>query len=223
VREADVPAFDPALDQARALLSATRAYETAQAREPSREMRVLETSLPGLLVVEPAVHRDERGFFVETYREGLLADLGITDRWVQDNHSRSTRGVARGLHFQLDGQAKLVRAARGAILDVAVDIRRGSPTFGRHEAIRLDDVDMRMAYLPAGFAHGFCVLSDVADVVYRCSRYYDRDLDRAIALDDPALGIAWPDMDLVLSERDRRAPRLDQVADELPFLFEGGA
>jgi len=158
------------------------------------------TSLPGLLVVEPAVHRDERGFFVETYRENLLADLGITDRWVQDNHSRSTRGVARGLHFQLDGQAKLVRAARGAILDVAVDIRRGSP---------------------AGFAHGFCVLSDEADVVYRCSRYYDRDLDRAIAVDDPALGIPWPDMDLILSERDRNAPRLDQVADELPFLFGG--
>ena len=184
-------------------------------------MRVVRTSLPGLLVVEPAVHRDERGFFVETYRENLLADLGITDRWVQDNHSRSTRGVARGLHFQLDGQAKLVRAARGAILDVAVDIRRGSPTFGRHEAIRLDDEDMRMAYLPAGFAHGFCVLSDEADVVYRCSRYYDRELDRAIALDDPALGILWPDMELILSERDRNAPRLDRVADELPFLFGG--
>jgi dTDP-4-dehydrorhamnose 3,5-epimerase len=170
-------------------------------------------------VIEPVVHRDPRGFFVETYRENVMAELGIHETWVQDNHSRSTQGVARGLHFQLDGQAKLVRCARGAILDVAVDIRRGSPTYGRHELIPLDDEDMRMAYLPAGFAHGFCVLSEVADVVYRCSRYYDAALDTAIALDDPDLGIAWPDLDLVVSDRDRRAPRLAEIADSLPFLF----
>jgi dTDP-4-dehydrorhamnose 3,5-epimerase len=182
-------------------------------------MRLVETTLPGLLVVEPVVHRDARGFFVETYRENALAGLGIADAWVQDNHSRSTRGVARGLHFQTDGQAKLVRCARGAILDVAVDIRRGSPTFGRHEAIRLDDEAMRMAYLPAGFAHGFCVLSDVADVVYRCSRYYDPALDSAIRIDDPALGIEWPGEDLQLSPRDLAAPLLAEVADTLPFVF----
>ncbi|MEW6583195.1 MAG: dTDP-4-dehydrorhamnose 3,5-epimerase [Actinomycetota bacterium] len=186
-------------------------------------MRVVETALPGLVVIEPVVHRDPRGFFTETYRESVLAELGVDERWVQDNHSRSSRGVARGLHFQTDGQAKLVRCARGAILDVAVDIRRGSPTYGRYELIPLDDELLRMAYLPAGFAHGFCVLSDVADVVYRCSRYYDPTRDSAIRLDDPALGIPWPDMDLVLSDRDRTAPLLEEVADSLPFVFAGGA
>lgn len=182
-------------------------------------MRALPTSLPGLLLLEPTVHRDPRGFFLETYRRSVMDDFGIREEWVQDNHSRSTRGVARGLHFQLDGQAKLVRCARGAILDVAVDIRRGSPTYGRHELMALDEENMHMAYLPAGFAHGFCVVSDVADVVYRCSRYYDPQLDRAVALDDPALGIAWPDLDLVLSDRDRSAPRLAEIAGELPFVF----
>lgn len=186
-------------------------------------MKLVETSLPGLLVIEPVVHRDARGFFVETYRENVLRDLGIGEAWVQDNHSRSTRGVARGLHFQTDGQAKLVRCARGAILDVAVDIRRGSPTFGRHEVIPLDDEAMRMAYLPAGFAHGFCVVSEVADVVYRCSRYYDPQADSAIRIDDPALGIPWPDEGLQLSDRDRSAPTLAEVADSLPFAFEGPA
>ena len=186
-------------------------------------MRKVETSLPGLVVVEPVVHRDARGFFLETYRESAMRDLGIRETWVQDNHSRSVRGVARGLHYQLDGQAKLVRCARGAVLDVAVDIRRGSPTYGRHETILLDDESMRMAYLPAGFAHGFVVLSEVADVVYRCSAYYDRDLDRAIALDDPDLAIDWPSgTDLVLSDRDRAAPRLAEVADSLPFVYEAG-
>jgi dTDP-4-dehydrorhamnose 3,5-epimerase len=186
-------------------------------------MRRVETQLPGLVVVEPVVHRDARGFFLETYRESVMRDLGIHETWVQDNHSRSVRGVARGLHYQLDGQAKLVRCARGAVLDVAVDIRRGSPTYGRHETILLDDESMRMVYLPAGFAHGFLVLSEVADVVYRCSAYYDRDLDRAIALDDPDLAIAWPaGLERVLSERDRAAPRLAEVADSLPFVYGAG-
>lgn len=184
-------------------------------------MKVISTSLPGLVVLQPAVHRDERGFFVETYRQSALAEAGIHDVFVQDNHSRSSHGVARGLHFQLDGQAKLVRCARGAIVDVAVDIRRGSPTWGRYELITLDDENLAMAYLPAGFAHGFCVMSEVADVVYRCSAYYDRDLDRAIALHDPDIGVPWPLTDLVVSERDRSAPRLAEIADSLPFVFEG--
>lgn len=186
-------------------------------------MKAVPTSLPGLLVIEPVVHRDPRGFFLETYRQSTMPDLGIHEEWVQDNHSRSTRGVVRGLHFQLDGQAKLVRCARGEILDVAVDIRHGSPTYGKYELMPLDDTDMRMAYIPAGFAHGFLVVSDVADVVYRCSRYYDPALDTSIALDDPAIGIPWPDVgtDLVVSDRDRSAPRLAEIADTIPFLFSG--
>lgn len=184
-------------------------------------MRAVPTSLPGLFVIEPVVHRDPRGFFVETYRQNTMKELGVGDEWVQDNHSRSTRGVARGLHFQLDGQAKLVRCARGEILDVAVDIRHGSPTFGKYELMPLDERDMRMAYIPAGFAHGFCVISEVADVVYRCSRYYDPALDTAISLNDPDIAVAWPDlgMDLVLSDRDLGAPRLAEIADTLPFLY----
>ena len=125
-----------------------------------------------MVVIEPEVHRDDRGFFAETYRAERLAELGIGDLWVQDNHSRSTRGVLRGMHLSLGaGQAKLVRCARGAILDVAVDVRRCSPTYGRWDAVRLDDVGLRAVYLPVGFAHGFVVVSDVADVVYKCSAY----------------------------------------------------
>jgi dTDP-4-dehydrorhamnose 3,5-epimerase len=185
-------------------------------------VRAVPTSLPGLLIIEPTVHRDPRGFFVETYRQSTMAEIGVGDQWIQDNHSRSTRGVARGLHFQLDGQAKLVRCARGEILDVAVDIRHGSPTYGKYELMPLDETDMRMAYIPAGFAHGFCVISDVADVVYRCSRYYDPALDTAISLNDPDIGVAWPDlgMDLVISDRDKNAPRLSEIADTLPFLYD---
>ncbi len=183
-------------------------------------MRRVETSLPGLVVLEPIVHGDERGFFVESFRESALAKLGIHDRWVQDNHSRSSRGVVRGMHFALPpGQAKLVRCARGAILDVCVDIRRGSPTYGRWDAVELDDRSMRMVYVPVGLAHGYCVVSDVADVVYKCSDYYDPALEREISVEDPDIAIAWPAAPSALSERDRNAPLLREIEDTLPFEF----
>lgn len=183
-------------------------------------MKSVPTTLPGLIVVEPAVHGDSRGFFLESYRQDRLAQLGITDAWVQDNHACSSRGVIRGMHFALPpGQAKLVRCVRGTVVDVVVDIRRGSPTYGRWEAIELDDVSQRMVYVPVGFAHGYCVTSDIADVVYKCSQYYDPSLEREISLSDPDIGIVWPDVERNLSQRDIDAPRLRDVADELPFQF----
>ncbi|HLH65331.1 MAG TPA: dTDP-4-dehydrorhamnose 3,5-epimerase [Solirubrobacteraceae bacterium] len=179
-------------------------------------MRVVPTGLSGPMLLEPTVHGDERGFFVETFRASELAELGIAERFVQDNHSRSRRGVVRGMHFQ-PGQAKLVRCARGAILDVLVDIRRGSPDFGRWEAFELDDVAHRQLYCPDGFAHGFCVLSDVADVVYKVSAYYDPAAESGFAFDDPEVGIEWPAaLELIASERDRSAPSLSQIASLLP-------
>lgn len=187
-------------------------------------MRRLPTRLDGLVLIAPAVHRDERGFFLESFRADDLARLGVDCAWVQDNHSRSARGVLRGLHFTIGaGQAKLVRAARGAIVDVAVDLRRGSPTYGEWESHVLDDVDHHALYLPVGFAHGFCVLSDVADVVYKCSDYYDAGRERGIAFDDPDVGVEWPDLPLVISSRDRDAPLLRDVADELPFVHRPSA
>lgn len=181
-------------------------------------MRRLDTRLAGTLLLEPAAHVDERGFFVETWRRSTFEELGLDVDWVQDNHSRSVRGTLRGMHFQVGhGQAKLVRCARGAILDVVVDLRRGSPTFGEWESHRLDSEAHRLLHVPVGFAHGFCVLSEVADVIYKCSSDYDPDLERGFAYDDPDVGIEWPQLDLVVSDRDRTAPRLAEIADELPF------
>jgi len=184
-------------------------------------MRVLPTSLDGVLLLEPAVHGDERGFFVETFRANVWGELGIDVEFVQDNHSRSRRGTLRGMHFQTDpGQAKLVRCARGQILDVVVDLRRDSNTFGRWDGHELDDANLRQLWVPVGFAHGFCVLSEEADVVYKCSSYYDPATEAGIAYDDPDVGIAWPDLELLVSERDRSAPRLADVAESLTFLNE---
>jgi dTDP-4-dehydrorhamnose 3,5-epimerase len=182
-------------------------------------MRALDTRLDGLVLLEPDVHGDGRGFFLESYRENLWAEHGVGDAFVQDNHSRSRRGVVRGMHFSVgDGQAKLVRCARGTILDVAVDLRRGSPTFGGWEAFELDDDSARQLYIPVGFAHGFCVLSELADVTYKCSTYYDGAVERGFRYDDPEVGIAWPqDMALLVSERDMQAPLLREIAGELPF------
>jgi dTDP-4-dehydrorhamnose 3,5-epimerase len=187
-------------------------------------MRVLPTRLPGLLAIEPIAHGDERGFFCETYRSEWHAELGIApeERFIQDNHSRSSRGVVRGMHFHVgSGVAKLVRCARGSILDFAVDLRRGSPTYGQWEGVELDDQSMRELYLPVGFAHGFCVLSEVADVIYKQSAYYDPAVERGIAWDDPEVGIQWPlpPAELIVSERDAKAPRLSEVAAELPFSY----
>ena len=148
----------------------------------------------------------------------MLADLGIRDEFVQDNHSRSALGVVRGMHFAVgDGQAKLVRCARGSIVDVLVDIRRGSPQYGSWEAYALDDESLRLLYAPVGFAHGFCVTSPVADVTYKLSTYYDPAIETGFAFNDPEVDIRWPDVELVYSERDATAPRLSEIAAELPF------
>jgi dTDP-4-dehydrorhamnose 3,5-epimerase len=182
-------------------------------------MRRLDTRIDGLVHLEPDVHGDERGFFVESYRENAWAEHGVSGPFVQDNHSRSRRGVLRGMHFSIgDGQAKLVRCARGRILDVAVDLRCASPTYGEWESFELDDEHGRQLYVPVGFAHGFCVLSDVADVTYKCSTYYERAVERGFAYDDPDVAIAWPqDIALLVSERDMHAPLLSAIAAELPF------
>lgn len=182
-------------------------------------MRVLPTTLDGPILIQPDVLGDHRGFFAETFRADAWVAAGVTETFVQDNHSRSRRGTLRGIHFQLSpGQAKLVRCARGAILDVVVDLRRSSPTFGRWESFQLDDESMRQLYVPIGFGHGFCVLSDEADVAYKCSSYYDPATEAGIAYDDPDVGIAWPaEVEPIVSERDATAPRLADVADTLPF------
>lgn len=182
-------------------------------------MERLETRLEGLVLAAPRVHRDGRGFLLESYRRSGWGELGVDGELVQDNHSRSVRGVVRGMHFQIgEGQAKLVRCARGAIFDVAVDIRRGSPTYGEWEAFELDDERHHELYVPVGFAHGFCVVSEVADVLYKCSSYYDPELERGIAYDDPDIGIEWPpDLPLTPSDRDATAPRLREIEHELPF------
>jgi dTDP-4-dehydrorhamnose 3,5-epimerase len=179
-------------------------------------VKVLESHLDGPLLIEPVVHGDDRGFFQETFRQNVYASLGITDQFVQDNHSRSGRGIVRGMHFQ-PGMAKLVRCVRGEIFDVVVDLRRDSPAFGQWEGFTLDDVRHHQLYCPDGFAHGFCVVSEVADVVYKTSRYYDPQLEAGFAYDDPEVGIAWPQIELMPSARDARAPRLAEIAAELPF------
>jgi dTDP-4-dehydrorhamnose 3,5-epimerase len=176
--------------------------------------RRLETNLEGLVLIEPTVHGDERGFFVETFRRNELRDLGIEAGFVQDNHSRSAARVLRGLHMQR-GQAKLVRCPTGRIWDVAVDLRPDSPNYRRWEGHELDGVAHRQLFIPEGFAHGFCVLSDSADVLYRVSTYYDPELESGVAWDDPEIGIEWPIPDPVLSERDRSAPHLAEVAASL--------
>ncbi|MBB4663343.1 dTDP-4-dehydrorhamnose 3,5-epimerase [Conexibacter arvalis] len=182
-------------------------------------MRTLATRIDGLVLVEPRVFGDHRGFFAETFRADAWSAAGIDVDFVQDNHSRSRRGTLRGMHFQTaPGQAKLVRCARGAIVDVVVDLRRGSPTFGQWEAFELDDESMRQLFVPVGFAHGFCVTSEIADVAYKCSNYYDPATEAGIAYDDPAIGIEWPsEVEPIVSERDANAPTLAEIADTLPF------
>jgi dTDP-4-dehydrorhamnose 3,5-epimerase len=188
-------------------------------------MERLETRLDGPVLLKPSVHSDERGFFQETYRHNRFDELGIPDEFVQDNHSRSGRAVVRGMHFQIgNGVAKLVRCARGAILDVVVDIRLGSPTFGEWEAFELTDENFLQIYCPVGFAHGFCVLSEQADVMYKQSAYYDDALERGISYDDPDVAIAWPEgVDLKPSERDANAPLLKEIEAELPFVYQPSA
>ena len=184
----------------------------------SCRMRVLPTRLGGPALLAPTVHGDDRGFFIETWRADAWAAAGVPVDFVQDNHSRSRRGTLRGIHFQTEpGQGKLVRCARGAVFDVVVDLRRGSPTFGEWEGFALDDAGGLQLWVPVGFGHGFCVVSDEADFVYKCTAYYDPATERGIRFDDPDVGIRWPDVELQLSERDRAAPLLAEVAGSLPF------
>lgn len=183
-------------------------------------MQKLSTKLEGPLLLAPGVHGDDRGFFFESFRQSVLDDLGVGGSFVQDNHSRSRRGIVRGMHFQ-PGQAKLVRCARGEIFDVLVDIRRGSPQFGQWEGFTLDDVQHHQLYVPDGFAHGFCVLSELADVTYKISAYYDPESEGGFAFDDPEVAIEWPDeSELLASERDRSARTLAELEPTLPFRYQ---
>jgi dTDP-4-dehydrorhamnose 3,5-epimerase len=185
-------------------------------------MRRLDTRLEGPILLAPDVFGDERGFFCETYRRSTYMELGIQEEMVQDNHSRSRRGVVRGMHFSVGrGAAKLVRCGRGAIHDVLVDVRRGSPTFGQWEGFDLTDENMHVLYAPVGFAHGFCVLSDTADVLYKQDAYYTGSTDRGFKYDDPDVAIAWPlpADELIPSQRDLDAPLLSDVAGDLPFEY----
>jgi dTDP-4-dehydrorhamnose 3,5-epimerase len=190
----------------------------------SQRFDLIETRIQGPKLIQPKVFGDERGFFSETYRRNEFAELGINEEMVQDNHSRSSYGIVRGMHFQIGrGAAKLVRCGRGAIVDVVVDLRRGSPTYGEWESFELTDENGRMAYVPAGFAHGFCVTSEIADVFYKQDAYYNDATERGISFRDPKVGIQWPIPadDLQPSKRDLEAPNLEDVAADLPFVYLG--
>lgn len=196
--------------------SANASVRRDNGKRPSehREVRRRSLGIDGPIVIEPEVYLDERGFFVETFRADGWSALGIDAIFIQHNHSRSGRGTLRGMHFQAGaGQAKVVRCARGAILDVVVDIRRGSPTFGKWEALLLDEEKMQQLFIPIGFAHGFYVLSEVADVLYLCSTYYVPELERSLRWNDPDIAIAWPDDEVTISQRDAQAPLFRDLVD----------
>lgn len=180
-------------------------------------MRIIPTAVPDVLIVEPRVHADARGFFLESYHADRYREHGITDTFVQDNHSRSVAGTLRGLHAQrLQPQAKLVRVVQGAIFDVAVDVRRGSPTFLRWVGMELSAENRQQLYVPIGFVHGFCVLTDTAEVEYKCSTPYAPGDEFGVAWNDPEIGIAWPVASPLLSEKDAKLPRIADVAHLLP-------
>ena len=182
-------------------------------------MRVIATDLPGVLVIEPVVHRDGRGFFVETYHADRYREHGIAAPFVQDNQSRSAHGTLRGLHLQLQRpQGKLLRVIEGEIFDVAVDVRRGSATFGRWVSVTLSADNFRQVYVPPGFAHGFYVLSPIAQVEYKCTEMYNPASEIGIAWNDPAIGIDWPTREPLLSARDSKQPTLAALGDALPNL-----
>jgi len=176
----------------------------------------METAIPGVILVEPTVHRDERGFFLESHRESEYRDGGIRARFVQDNHSSSVKDTLRGLHGQNPNpQGKLVRVIEGEIFDVSVDVRRGSPTYGKHFATHLSADNFHQLYMPPGVLHGFLVTSDVAQVIYKCTDFYRPEADFSVAWNDPEFGIAWPIESPILSEKDRCAPRLQDVESQL--------
>jgi dTDP-4-dehydrorhamnose 3,5-epimerase len=179
-------------------------------------VKFVPTDLPDVILVEPDVHRDQRGFFLETYHQRKYAEGGVAGPFVQDNHSRSVRGTLRGLHAQRQHpQGKLVRAVEGEMFDVAVDIRPASPTFGRWVGVRLSGENFRQLYIPPGFAHGFCVLSEIVHVEYKCTDFYRPEDEIGVAWDDPDIGIAWPIRDPVISGKDRALPRLRDLRPRL--------
>jgi dTDP-4-dehydrorhamnose 3,5-epimerase len=184
----------------------------------NNNLQIIETSLPGVLIIEPRVFNDPRGFFMETYRQNALAEAGVRENFVQDNHSHSSRGVLRGLHYQLrQPQAKLCRVAQGEVLDIAVDVRLGSPTFGKWVSVLLSGENHRQIFIPKGFAHGFVVRSETADFLYKCSDYFNASDDRGVLWNDPAIGIDWQIEDPVISDKDKRYLPLAEIAhDQLP-------
>jgi dTDP-4-dehydrorhamnose 3,5-epimerase len=180
-------------------------------------LNVIKGKLDGVLILEPKVFGDTRGFFMESYNSAKFAEVGIDLNFVQDNHSRSTKGVVRGLHYQINpGQDKLVRVIKGEVFDVVVDIRRNSLTFGEWEGFLLSEENKKQVFVPKGFAHGFCVISDVAEFIYKCSEYYSPDNERGIIWNDPGIGIEWPVKNPILSDRDQNHPILKNTA--LDFL-----
>jgi dTDP-4-dehydrorhamnose 3,5-epimerase len=184
-------------------------------------MQIQPTDLPGLLIITPRVFEDPRGFFFESYNLETYRAHGIHTVFVQDNHSKSVRGTLRGLHFQVPpaAQVKLIRVVRGVVWDVAVDIRIGSPTFGRWAGVELSAENYRQLYIPVGFAHGFCVLSEVAEVLYKTSHVYSPQHEKGILWDDPAVGVNWPIADPLLSARDRQLGTLAQYSVGQPFVY----
>ncbi len=187
-------------------------------------MRIVETTIPGVLVVEPTVHRDDRGWFMETWNARSYETAGIPASFVQDNHSRSTYGTLRGLHAQSrHPQGKLVRVLVGSVFDVAVDIRRGSPTFGRWTGVTLSAENRRQCWIPPGFAHGFCVLSEEAEFEYKCTDFYDPADELRLRWDDPAIAVAWPIASPNLSPKDAAGLSLAELTDLLPIYAEPSA
>ena len=174
---------------------------------------MITSKLDGILIIEPKVFGDNRGFFMESYNHAKFAEIGIDLTFVQDNHSRSARGVVRGLHYQINpGQDKLVRVIRGSVFDVVVDIRRKSPTFGRWEGFYLSEENRKQVFVPKGFAHGFCVTSEMAEFEYKCSEYYSPQDERGIIWNDPEIGVKWPVAEPILSQRDLKLPRFRDIA-----------
>lgn len=184
-------------------------------------MRFIETELKGVILVEPDVFQDRRGYFLETYHGKKYAEAGISGPFVQDNFSRSVRGTLRGLHYQLQqAQGKLVMVVEGTVFDVGVDIRKGSPTFGKWFGIELSAENKRQLYIPPGFAHGFCVISDVASVLYKCTNLYEPEDERGIIWNDRTIGIRWPVQQPLLSPKDEAYKTLADMAGELPVYGE---
>jgi dTDP-4-dehydrorhamnose 3,5-epimerase len=184
-------------------------------------MKILPSSLAGILIIEPSVFKDERGFFMETYQQRRYTEAGIESIFVQDNLSRSVRGTLRGLHYQVkQAQAKLIQVVEGSIFDVAVDIRRGSPYFGQWEGVDLSDENRRQLFLPDGFAHGFCVLSESAYVLYKCTDFYAAEDEGGILWADPDLAIKWPISEPLLSEKDSQLPCLADIPPERLPVYE---